>query len=64
MMSKLSLAVIFSISGTIVALICLLHTSPITMTAFFFIGLPCYGVSVALYVSDIVSKLKLRLRSR
>lgn len=63
-MKKLYPAVLFAIIGTIVSLICLIYTSPLTMTAFFFIGLPCYGVSNALYVIDILSMLKLRFRSR
>ena len=64
MTSKLTWAVIFSLIGTIVALICLLYTSALTMTAFFFIGLPCYGLSQALYVIDILSMLKSRFRSQ
>ena len=63
-MNKLTWAVIFAIAGTGVALICLIYTSVITMTAFFFIGLPCYGISQALYVIDILSVLKSRVRFR
>ncbi len=63
-MSKLTWAVILSVGGTLVAVICLLYTSPITMTAFFFIGLPCYVLSQALYVIDILSMLKSRFRSQ
>ena len=62
--NKLYWAILFAIAGTLVALVCLIYTSPITMTAFFFIGLPCYGISQALYVINILSVLKSRVRFR
>ncbi|HLD73531.1 MAG TPA: hypothetical protein VJB34_01350 [Bdellovibrionota bacterium] len=62
-MDKRFVAIIFVILGTIVSLICLIHTTPITMTAFFFISLPCYVLSNLLYVIDILSKLAQRLHS-
>ncbi len=61
-MSELFWAVFFAVLGTIITLTCLIYTSPITMTAFFFIGLPSYGVGALLYVIDILFKLKLRSR--
>ena len=63
-MSELFWAVLFAVLGTLIALICLIHTSPITMTAFFFIGMPFYLAGGILYALDILSKLKRRLQSR
>lgn len=61
-MDKRSIAVILVIVGTIISLICLIHTTPITMTVFFFIGLPSYVLSNLLYIIDIFSTLAKRSR--
>ncbi len=43
--------------------LCLIFTTPITMTLFFFIGLPSFGLGIMLYTIDIAARLVRRTKS-
>ena len=58
MIRALRLAVGCSYLGSLLAVICLARTTPITMTVFFMLGLPCFAVSVLVFMWLVVRALR------
>ena len=57
-------AIAFSSAGTLSAILCLIKTTPLIMTFFFFFGLPCFGAGIAIYLLLALRVLKLVFRLR
>lgn len=57
--------ILWALSGTgmLVTFLCLILTTPITMTLFFFIALPCFGLGIMLYTIDIAARIVRRTKS-
>ena len=45
-------------AGTVLTLWCLAETTALSMTAFFSLGLPLYGVATLLYVVELLLDLR------
>lgn len=52
-------AIAFVSAGTAAAMLCLIKTTPITMSVFFFFGLPCFAVAISIYLSLFIRFLRL-----
>lgn len=44
--------------GTVSAIACLVKTTALTMTLFFFVGVPCLAAGFILYVTAVLKDLK------
>lgn len=58
---RVKAAVAFVSAGMAAAVACLFWTTPLTMTVFFFIGLPCFGAGALLYLSLLAQFLSVSL---
>ncbi len=58
-MTKKTLLVLApTILGTALSIACLIKTTPVTMTAFFFIGIPSFALGLILWAIIVVRDLK------
>ena len=58
-MSKLiQWALVASTLGFLLAIPCLLETTPITMLVFFLVSLPLFGIGLLLYLAAVVRDLR------
>lgn len=55
---RLKTAIAMVAAGTILALWCLIETTAISMTAFFSLGIPLYGLGAILYIAEIILDLR------
>ena len=55
---RMRTAVALVASGTGLSLWCLYHTSALSMTAFFSLGIPLYGLGAILYIVEILLDLR------
>jgi hypothetical protein len=44
--------------GVLATLPCLLHTTPITMTIFFVMGIPLFAAGFLIYVGSVIADLR------
>lgn len=49
-MNEIRAMIVFATLGLLTTLVCLIKTTPLTMTAFFAIGLPCFGLGILAYL--------------
>ncbi len=49
----LKIALALYAMGSIIALICIVDTTPVTMTLFFFIGLGCFALGFCVYAKAV-----------
>ncbi len=58
MTRKIILTLAPTILGTALSIVCLIKTTPVTMTAFFFIGIPSFILGLILWAIVVVRDLK------
>jgi hypothetical protein len=51
-------ALVASALGFLLAIPCLLETTPITMVVFFLVSLPLFGIGLLLYLAAVVRDLR------
>lgn len=52
------IALMLAALGSVFTVICFLKTTPMTMTLFFFIGIPAYGIGMLLYLWAVIQDLR------
>lgn len=55
---NLRIAIFFASVGTVFTLWCLLKTTALSMTLFFSLGIPAYGLGALLYVVEVLRDLR------
>lgn len=55
---RIRLALALTAAGTVLALWCLVETTALSMTLFFTLGLPLFGLGAFLYVWEVVADLR------
>ncbi len=58
MPEKIEIALLLSGLGLAVTLPCLIDTTPITMTAFFMLGIPLFAAGFLLYAAAVLKDLR------
>jgi hypothetical protein len=56
----LKTAMAFWLIGLLASVSCLVHTSPVSMMVFSFLGVPAFGVAAILYLSELLLVLRRR----
>lgn len=52
-MTALKASVVLTSVGLFFTLLCLIKSTPLTITGFFMLGLPCFGMAIAIYLAAI-----------
>lgn len=58
MSRRIRVALLLNLIGWGAAAVCLLHTTAITMTLFFFLGIPAFGLALLLYLLEVLRDLR------
>lgn len=51
--------VLFVVAGLAPTIVCLVKTTPLTMLAFFMVGLPCFAAAILIYALFLLRLIKI-----